>query len=93
MHNVADLLSARLPNLLDPSPENNAYDAEFADLVEEMKDRTVEGLRDLEDLNGLVNLYLDQVYDVLDYNHIWAGDGIDRIVRLHEPQEPAAPGL
>lgn len=93
IQNVVEVLTANLGDLLDPSPDNTKYDFEFEQLLQEMKDRTIEGLRDDEDLDQTVDYYLHQVFDVLDYNSIWAGDGTSRIVRLHEPDEQTAPGL
>jgi hypothetical protein len=93
IQNVVEVLTANLGVLLDPAPDNPHYDFEFDQLLEEMKERTIDGLRDDDELNQTVEYYLHQVFDVLDYNSIWAGDGLTRIVRLHEPSEQTGPGL
>lgn len=93
VHNVVELLKAELPDLLDMSPDNPSYDFEFGQLLEEMNDRTVEGLRDDDNLAQTVDYYLHQVFDVLDYNSIWAGDGMRRNLRLYQPDETSTPVL
>jgi hypothetical protein len=93
IQNVVEVLTANLGDLLDPSPDNSKYDFEFEQLLEEMKDRTIDGLRADENLDHTVEYYLHDVFDVLDYNSIWAGDGMTKVEQLHEPSEQTAPGL
>lgn len=93
IQNVAALLTSRLADLLDSSLDNAKYDFEFDQLLEEMRDRTIDGLRGEEDLQQTVDYYLHQVFDVLDYNAVWAGDGVKKIVELYEPDESQSPKI
>ncbi len=87
MRNVAELVAERLGRFLDV--EKPEYDLDFADMIEDMRERSLESVRGELDPQEAINGYLDQIYDFFDYNHIWAGAGAQKIVKML-PLEPDA---
>lgn len=85
MRNVADLITANLGRFLDV--EKPEYDLDFADMIEDMSERSLESVRGEIDPDEAIGGYLDQIYDFFDYNHIWAGAGAQKIVKML-PLEP-----
>jgi hypothetical protein len=87
MRNVADLISQKMGRFLNI--EDPAYDIDFADMIEDMRERSLESVRSENDPQDAINGYLDQIYDFFDYNAIWAGAGTQKIVKML-PIEPEA---
>jgi hypothetical protein len=87
MRNVADLISAKLGKFINP--ERPECDFDFADMIEDMRERSLESVRGELDPQEAISGYLDQVYDFFDYNNIWSGAGAEKIVKML-PLEPEA---
>jgi hypothetical protein len=85
MRNVADLVSDQLGKFLDVAkPE---YDFDFADMIEDMRERSLESVRGELDHEEAISRYLEAIYDFFDYNNIWNGAGAEKIVKML-PLEP-----
>jgi hypothetical protein len=80
MRNVADLITSRLGRFLDIDSPN--WDLDFADMIEDMRERSLESLSNEEDAKSAVSNYLSEIYDFFDYNNIWAGLGEEKIVKM-----------
>ena len=85
MRNVADLITERLGKYLEiGSPD---WNMDFADMIEDMRERSVESLAAEDNAEEAVNNYLSEIYDFFDYHNIWAGAGAAKIVKLVPNEE------
>jgi hypothetical protein len=80
MRNVADLIAAQMGKFLDV--DNDHYNLDFADMIEDMRERSLDSIRDEPDANEAVGGYIDQIYDFFDYNEIWGDAGATKIVKM-----------
>jgi hypothetical protein len=85
MRNVAELITAKLGKFL--AVEKPEYDLDFAETVEDMRERSLESVRGELDPEEALNGYLDQIWEFFDYNNIWGGAGAEKIVKML-PLEP-----
>lgn len=91
MRNVADLITEKMGKFLDVG--NDCYSLDFDDMIEDMRERSLESIRGEENPRDAVDGYLDQIYDFFDYNAIWSGTGAQKIVKMLdiEPGADIAP--
>ena len=88
MRNVAELVTEQLGRYVEFGRPD--YDIDFADMIEDMRERSLESLSSEDDPEEAVNSYLSDVYDFFDYHHIWGGAGAAHIVKVIPPEERTA---
>ncbi|NTF17144.1 hypothetical protein G6L37_01700 [Agrobacterium rubi] len=88
MRNVADLIASKLGRYLNE--DSASFDPDFAEMIEDMRERSLESLSSEDDPVDAVGSYMDQVYDFFDHNNIWAGMGSAKIVNMIDPDGDSA---
>ena len=80
MRNVAELITERLGRFLDPSSPD--WNWEFAERIEDMRERDLASMREESDAVESLDVYLEEIYDFFDHYAIWAGAAEEKIVKM-----------